>query len=125
MPKYDWDTKFEEFAFYSLLTKPEVVQALCKSEYECLEARNKQLFHVPLAKHMRLEEFEQTQSQATQQVSLFLKVISNVHWQYLVHYFRTHGSTTCRNILEQVFAIARKAGSISTRLISTFIRNPN
>lgn len=74
MPKYDWDTKFEEFAFFSLLTKPEVVQALCKSEFECLEARNKQMFHVPLAKHMRLEEFEQTQSQATQQVTLFLKV---------------------------------------------------
>ena len=40
---------------------------------ECNKVSATSLFHVPTAKHMRLEEFEQTQSQVTSQVSLLLK----------------------------------------------------
>jgi dynein heavy chain, axonemal len=65
IPKFDFDKKFDEFAFHSLLTRAEAIQAVCKTQYECMEVRNKSLFQVPLTKHMRIEEFEQTQAQAT------------------------------------------------------------
>lgn len=74
IPKYDFDMMFDKFSSLSMLTKPEAISALCKAQYECMEVRSKSMFHVPISKHMRLEEFEQTQSMMTVQVALFLKV---------------------------------------------------
>ncbi|KAF5403840.1 Dynein heavy chain axonemal [Paragonimus heterotremus] len=73
IPNYEFDAVFDKFASKSMLTKPEAIAAICKSQYECLEVRSKLMFHVPIAKHVRLEEFEQTQSMATTQVAMFLK----------------------------------------------------
>ncbi|KAH8863214.1 Dynein heavy chain 1, axonemal [Schistosoma japonicum] len=73
IPQYDFDNIFQSFSSKSMLTKPEAIMAICKCEYECLEARSKSLFHVSLSKYMRIEEFEQTQSMVISQVSIFLK----------------------------------------------------
>ncbi|TGZ66131.1 hypothetical protein CRM22_005485 [Opisthorchis felineus] len=73
IPSYDFDAMFDKFASRSMLTKPEAIAALRKAQFECLEARSRLMFHVPMAKHTRLEEFEQTQSMTTNQVAVFLK----------------------------------------------------
>ncbi|CAH8592966.1 unnamed protein product [Schistosoma turkestanicum] len=73
IPLYDFDNIFQSFSSKSMLTKPEAVMAICKCQYECLEVRSKSIFHVSLLKHMRIEEFEQTQSMVISQVSVFLK----------------------------------------------------
>lgn len=73
VPQYPFDEQYDKFAFNSLLTRHEAIQAIGKVGTECNEVAAKSLFHVPTAKHMRLEEFEQTQSSATSQVALFLR----------------------------------------------------
>lgn len=74
IPKFEFDTMLKQFSARTMLTKSEAISAICKSQYECLEARSKLMFHIPVAKHMRLEEFEQSQSMVTSQVATFLKV---------------------------------------------------
>ncbi|CAH8652543.1 unnamed protein product [Schistosoma rodhaini] len=73
IPLYDFDNIFQSFSSKSMLTKPEAIMAIRKCQYECLEVRSKSIFHVLLSKHMRIEEFEQTQSMVISQVSIFLK----------------------------------------------------
>ena len=68
IPNYPFDEQYDSFAFNSLLTREESIQAIGKVGTECGKVAAMSLFHVPTAKHMRLEEFEQTQSQATSQV---------------------------------------------------------
>ncbi|XP_060076356.1 dynein axonemal heavy chain 1-like, partial [Ylistrum balloti] len=70
---YEYDDQYDQFAFKSLLTLVESIQACGKVRTECNKVAVMSLFHIPTTKPMRLEEFEQTQSQATSQVSLFLK----------------------------------------------------
>ena len=60
--------KFNQFAKRSLLTKSEVIDAMVKVRSECNKVAQMSVFHVPVNKSMRLEEFEQTQSQASSQV---------------------------------------------------------
>jgi len=60
--------KFKQFAKRSLLTKPEVFDAMVKVKTECNKVAQMSLFHMPIMKSMRLEEFEQTQSQVSSQV---------------------------------------------------------
>ena len=60
--------KFHQFAKRSLLTKSDVIDALVKVRTECNKVAQMSCFHVPINKSMRLEEFEQTQSQASSQV---------------------------------------------------------
>ena len=67
IPNYPFDEQYDSFAFNSLLTREESIQAIGKVGTECGKVAAMSLFHVPTAKHMRLEEFEQTQSQATSQ----------------------------------------------------------
>ena len=70
VPEYPFDEQYDNFAFNALLTREESILAIGKVRTECNKvASNMSLFHIPTAKHMRLEEFEQTQSQATSQVS--------------------------------------------------------
>jgi len=60
--------KFQQFAKRSLLTKNEVIDALIKVRTECNKVAQMSLFHIAMMKSMRLEEFEQTQSQTAAQV---------------------------------------------------------
>ncbi|PAA45958.1 hypothetical protein BOX15_Mlig009546g7, partial [Macrostomum lignano] len=73
VPEYNFDEAYSLFAFHSLLTRQESINAIGWVRSECNEVAAKSLFQVPLAKHMRLEEFEQTQQQATQHVALYLR----------------------------------------------------
>lgn len=69
VPEYPFDEQYDNFAFNSLLTLQESIQAMGKVRTECNRvSHNMSLYHIPTAKPMRLEEFEQTQSQATSQV---------------------------------------------------------
>ena len=43
-------------------------QAIQRVRTECQKVASMQLFHVPMSKTQRLEEFDQTQSQASNQV---------------------------------------------------------
>ena len=69
VPEYPFDEQYDSFAFKSLLTRKEVIEAIGKVRTECNKVGGMSLFHVPTTKHMKLEEFEQTQSQVTSQVS--------------------------------------------------------
>lgn len=73
VPDYPFDEQYDSFAFNSLLTREEAISAIGKVGTECGKVAQMSLFHIPTAKHMRLEEFEQTQAQATSQV-MFLFV---------------------------------------------------
>ncbi|RUS78759.1 hypothetical protein EGW08_013475 [Elysia chlorotica] len=73
VPEYPFDEQYDSFAFNSLLTLPESIQAMGKVRTECNRISCTSLFHIPTAKPMRLEEFEQTQSQMTAQVGLSLR----------------------------------------------------
>ena len=68
VPEYDYDAVYDAFAFNSLLTRVESIQASSMVAIECNEVSNKCLYHVPTTKPMRIEEFEQTQAQVTSQV---------------------------------------------------------
>ena len=70
MPEYPYDEQLDNFAFNSLLTREEAILSMGKVRTECNKVSAMSLFHVPMAKYMRLEEFEQTQSQATSQVGM-------------------------------------------------------
>jgi dynein heavy chain len=73
VPAYNFPKQFNEFAFNSLLTREEAIQAIQRVRSECQKVASMSLFHIPMAKTQRLEEFDQTQSQASSQTSLFLK----------------------------------------------------
>lgn len=75
VPEYPFDEQYDSFAFNSLLTLPESIQAMGKVRTECNRVSCMSLFHIPTAKPMRLEEFEQTQSQATTQVIFFFSLL--------------------------------------------------
>ena len=64
--------KYQQFAKRSLLTKHEVIDALVKVKTECNKVAQMSLFHIPVMKSMRLEEFEQAQSQTSSQVRYLL-----------------------------------------------------
>lgn len=69
VPEYPFDEQYDGFAFNSLLTLQESIQAITKVRTECNRvSHNMSLYHIPTAKPMRLEEFEQAQSQTTSQV---------------------------------------------------------
>lgn len=67
VPNFDFDTQFYNFSFTSLLTRKESIDALCRVRIECNKAASMSLFQIP-NKHMRLDEFEQSQTQQTSQV---------------------------------------------------------
>ncbi len=67
VPNYDFDTQFYSFSFTSLLTRKESIDALCRVRIECNKAAAMSLFQIP-NKHMKLDEFEQSQTQQTSQV---------------------------------------------------------
>ncbi|XP_073447685.1 dynein axonemal heavy chain 1 [Aquarana catesbeiana] len=73
VPDYAYTKNRKAFTFTTLLTRSEVITSLCKVRGECNRVSTLSLFHFTLTKCVRLEEFEQTQSQTFSQVQLFLK----------------------------------------------------
>ncbi|XP_036367019.1 dynein heavy chain 1, axonemal-like isoform X1 [Octopus sinensis] len=73
VPDYPFEEQYDKFAFTSLLTREETVHTCVKLRTECNKVASMSLFHVPTTKPLKIDEFEQTQSQATAQISLFLK----------------------------------------------------
>ena len=69
VPAYDFDGQYYSFSFVSLLTRKEAIEALSKVKVECNRVASMSLFQIP-NKHMKLDEFDQTQTQQTSQVSL-------------------------------------------------------
>ena len=73
IPPFDFAEQFSEFSFHSLLTKPEVILTSIKIRTECMKVLKMNLFNVYISKSSRLEEFEQAQMQASDQVANYLK----------------------------------------------------
>jgi dynein heavy chain, axonemal len=69
IPSYDRETQAFQFSFASLLTRKEAGEALGKVRVECNKVAAMSLFQLP-NKHMKIEEFEQTQNQQTSKVSI-------------------------------------------------------
>jgi hypothetical protein len=67
VPFYDFDKQFYNFSFVSLLTRKESIDALNKSRVECNRVSSMSMFQIP-NKYMKVEEFEQTQTQQIAQV---------------------------------------------------------
>lgn len=67
VPAYDFDAIFYNLSFVSLLTRKEAIEGLSKVRVECNKVAAMSLFQIP-NKHMKLEEFEQAQTQQTFQV---------------------------------------------------------
>ena len=70
VPEYDFDGQFYNFSFVSLLTRKEAIDALSKVRVECNKVAAMSLFQIP-NKHMKMEEFDQAQTQQTYQVILY------------------------------------------------------
>ena len=94
VPDYPFDEQYDSFAFNSLLTRDEAIQAVGKVRTECNKVSGMSLFHVPTTKHMKLEEFEQAQAQATSQVgpqgtfqSKQYPLISGKHVNLIISYW--------------------------------------
>ena len=51
------------------MTMPEVFNAISRVKAECNKVSSMFLFHIPITKCMKLEEYEQVQSQTTSQVN--------------------------------------------------------
>ena len=73
VPAFPFDDRFGKFAFSTVLTLRETIKALEHIRAECNKVTAMSLLNTQLSKAMRLEEFEQTQGQATSQVALFLR----------------------------------------------------
>nr|CAB3238468.1 dynein heavy chain 1, axonemal-like [Phallusia mammillata] len=71
--EYDFEEQRDCFAFNSIWTRVEAIKASGKVHTECNKVKLMSLFNTTLTKSMKLEEFEQTQSQAYTQVQLFLR----------------------------------------------------
>lgn len=69
MPYYDYNALFDNLCFISLLHRREAIEGLNKVRFECNKVAAMSLFQIP-NKHMKLEEFEQAQTQQTFQVRL-------------------------------------------------------
>ena len=95
MPDYPFDEQYDSFAFNSLLTREESIQAIGKVGTECGKVAAMSLFHVPTAKHMRLEEFEQTQSQATSQVQKLPVLVERTHKTEFMYANNIQSHTLC------------------------------
>ena len=77
VPEYDFDSQYYNFSFVSLLTRKESIDALSRVKVECNRVSSMSMFQIP-NKHMKLDEFEQTQTQQISQVDqVYSNIISN------------------------------------------------
>ena len=70
---YDYAEQFSEFSFRTLVTKGEVISALGKIKVECSKVTKQCMFTTIYNKSLRLDEMEQGQLQAIDQVGNYLK----------------------------------------------------
>ena len=73
VPKYDFEGLRQAFGFASLMTRVEVIRTLAKVRVECDKLANTILFATNITKTVKLDEFEQLQTQALQNVKGSLK----------------------------------------------------
>ncbi|KAJ3275318.1 Dynein heavy chain 1, axonemal [Terramyces sp. JEL0728] len=73
IPQYDWKEVSHKFSFTSYLTKVEVIKTLCKVRTECDKLANTPIFATNLTKTVKLDEFEQIQSQSLVNIKNYLK----------------------------------------------------
>lgn len=69
MPPYDFKEYLRSFVFKTLLIRSEVSHAITKVRAECQKVASMSLFTTTTNKPVKIEEFEQIQSQTTAQVS--------------------------------------------------------
>nr|XP_046240546.1 dynein axonemal heavy chain 1 [Scatophagus argus] len=70
---FSYDENQAAFVSRSLLRKPEVICVLSEIWSECNKVATMRLFSVTLSKPLRLDEFEDSQSQLHTQINLFLR----------------------------------------------------
>ena len=71
VPAFPFKQVRNHFKFLSLLTSKEAIEALNHVRAECGRVASMHLFHHSgVTKHLRLEEFQQAQSQATMMVCM-------------------------------------------------------
>ena len=68
VPSYNFEKKYYSFSFKSLMTMPEVFNAISRVKADCNKVSSMILFQTPISKSMKLEEYEQVQSQTTSHV---------------------------------------------------------
>ncbi|KAH8098241.1 dynein light chain binding protein [Aureococcus anophagefferens] len=67
-PGYDFGVAYKEFRFHSCLTRPEIIKIVVNVKQECLKVMALSFFNF-LTKSVRVEEFANTQHEATQAVA--------------------------------------------------------
>lgn len=87
LPQYEFLNHFSEFSFRTLLTKQEVVVAITKVRLECQKVLKMNMFNMHFAKSMKLDEFEQNQLQAGDQVYQFRGCIITRFAPHIALYF--------------------------------------
>ena len=94
VPKFPFRKIRDRFRFLSLLTSPEVLSVLENVREECGRVSGMATFHTGVGKHLKLEEFEQTQQQAAAQVSVYAHVYVGVCWLYVL----AHDHSLVKNV---------------------------
>ena len=72
VPKFPFKDIQVRFRFISLTTCPEAISVMEHVRVECWKVCKLSLFHTGASKALKLEEFEQSQQQATTQVCVWL-----------------------------------------------------
>lgn len=75
MPPFPFAKIREKFQFFSLLNSSKAILVLEILRTECGNVCDMSLFHTGASKHLKLEEFDAAQQQATVQVSSLLACI--------------------------------------------------
>lgn len=68
VPRFDFKLNQDAFVHHTLLRRREVISVLSEIWTECNKVATMRLFNVTLTKPLRLEEFEDIQSQMHNQV---------------------------------------------------------
>ena len=68
VPPFPFKSIKKKFHFLSLTTSPEAISVLEHVRVECGKVCAMSLFHTGVSKHLKLEEFDQAQHQASMQV---------------------------------------------------------
>eukprot|EP00937_MAST-01D_sp_MAST-1D-sp2_P001678 g1678.t1 len=73
IPAHDFAESFSNVCFQSLLTKPEVIRAMKGTRSECNLVLDQRLFKTNIHKAITYSEFDQTQEQATNNCTKYLR----------------------------------------------------
>lgn len=105
VPEYPFNEQRETFSFVSLLTRPEVIMALCQVRDECNKTAAMSLFHSTLTKYGRLEAFEQIQTQTFSQVTCYGRFFAGMRYTNIKDYNHCVLSerTPCNTVVKYYF----------------------